>query len=240
MARATKRKSKKGKAKASPFATGLSDKELMSNMASGGNRDPELVMLGDGDEMEVAIVSPKSDWTTFGQHYVDNEYKICGGDGCEHCDDGSRPSRRALIGVYVHKRFRPERKDYKAVRTKDEGHRYFVLNTRVVETLLKISNRRGGKLDDRMYLFQRDGDGFDTKYHVERLDGRPTRKMLNWSKMDTHDKVMRMFNSEQEASDDDKPKRGKRRRSDDFDYDDDLEKFDEKPRRRKGGKRRRR
>ena len=235
--RTTRRSSKNDD---SPFATGLSDKELMNNMqGSGGARDPEMVMLGNGDEMHLAIVSPKAQWTTFSQHYIDNEYKICSGDGCDYCDEGGRPSRRAMIGVYVSRRYKPASKEYKAVRMKDEGHKYMILNSQVVETLMKISKRRGGVLDDRMYVFQRDGTGFDTKYHVERLDDKPTRVMKNWPKMDTHGKVMSMFKQQKEDSEDSSTSKSKSKSSKgSYDFDDEMDKFDdEKPKRRSSRRR---
>ena len=217
------------------FATGG---DLMESMKSGGggsgNYDEEIIFLGEGDEMMCAIVSPLDKWAVFREHYsqANSEFVLCVGDGCVFCDAGGRPSVRAMIGIYVKKRFRPARADFGAKAFEDEGHRYFKLNADTAERFKRIADRRKGRLDDNLFLISRQGGGLDTKYDIDRMDEKPTKKMLNWPGMDIVGKLQARAQTDRKKKAD--SVNGKPSKEESFDYDSNA------PKSMKGGMRPRR
>jgi len=232
---AVKDKKKSKKAAPSRFRSGMSAKDLEASLksrASGGGGDPELVTMGDGDQVELAFVGDTTNWGEFDQHYVrapkdqGGGYRICPGSGCPLCDDGDRPQLKYLVPAFIIKRHRPAKGKYEAKTEKNVGYRYVMFNKTTAEKLLKRIRRRG-TLQDAIYLIIREGDGLDTDYEIEKTDEKPSKKMLNgWEKMDAIGKLEEMFEKEQKASG--PLKKGKKSKAkveddddDDYDYDDD-------------------
>lgn len=237
---ALKKKSKKTSSKPSNdgLVTGLGIDDLKKQLASGGgggNVDPEMIFLYDGDIIKVVFVAPIKKWVTYKQHYVGKSgkgggYRICQGEGCQYCDDGLYASQRTMIGVYVMEHYQAKRKDFPAKVTKKVGYRYIVTSKDTTDTLLARAARRNGRLDDSLYIIERRGDDTNTKYDVERTGDKPNSKILSgWSEMDILEKVRGLRRKEQDmaAPEDDDD-------DEDFDYESDFdEDEDDLPRKKK-------
>lgn len=240
MALKTKKTKKSSSGVGAFFTTGLNSKQMREAMKSGGGGgDPELILLSDGDQVDVTFVTESDGMVTFFQHYLGKGggYKICpGDDGCEYCDDGITRSKRTIAPVYVHMQYRAERDQYKATRQKNVGYRYLIMNQKLTDRLMARAERRGGKVTSQIWSITRDGGGTDTEYDLEGT-GNPTKKeTIRGNKLDAVKKITAMFKADSKGG----VKKGKKRRDeDDDDYDlneefsdvdDDDEDEDERPR----------
>lgn len=247
---ATKEKTTKKKSSKSNenqgFVVGLSVEELKKELkkgGGGGGRDPEIIDLYDGDQVTVSIVTKPEEWLTFYQHYDRNgqigdrgKYHFCSGDGCEGCDAGITRSKKTLVGVYAHRHYKAPNKDYPEKTFKDVGYRFLQMNKNTTETLLRIFERRRGKLD-RLLTIERIGSDTDTKYDIEPQDNYVKASILKKNPLDAVDKYKRMLAEYQEDSGGSSKKKSKkdsksRRDEEQFDYGYDDDDEDEKPRRR--------
>lgn len=214
------RGSKKGKGDF--FRTGMDADDLRKELKkSGGSSDPDLLFLYDGDQVQLTVVNDPKEWGTYRQHYLGRQvgYRLCSGEGCQYCDDGDRASQRTMIGVYVHSLYQAGRGDYKARRIKDMGYKFFPMNKETTEGLLRRAARRGGKLNDRILIVERQGEGTDTKYDVERTEESPKKRIVRGWDMDVSKKLRSMMRKESEEGNE--KKKGSSR-DEDYDYDDDA------------------
>lgn len=242
MALKSKKKEKSSK-KGSRFVTGLDLNDLKKQLASsggGGNADPEMIYLRGGDIIKVTFVAPIKKWVTFKQHYVGKNagYRICEGEGCQWCDDGIFASQRTLIGIYVHEHYQAARGQFSAKTTKKVGYRYMVISKDTCESLLTRAKRRNGKLNDYIYIIERDGDDTNTKYDIERDDSKTSEKILKgWPKMDIMGKMEELAERESKRAVKDDDDYDEDEDEDDFDFEDDYdEDEDELPRKKKSSK----
>ena len=195
--------------------TGMKFDDIGGSLSAGGGGDfdEEIVILGDGDEMFCVFAAPPETWVIFSEHYIAPSFRVCTGSGCQYCEDGNRASRRVMVGVYVTKRYKPARNDYPARKFENEGFRYFKMNNETFGTLSRIAKRRNNVYDDRIFAVTRSGSGMDTKYDIERMDEKPTAKMLKWpGDMNIEDKLMVMATTEPRVAKD-------KENTDDYDID---------------------
>ncbi len=199
------------------FKTGMDTDDLRAELKkSGGGGDPELLILRDGDQAEISIVTSPREWGTYRQHYLGQEagYRLCSGEGCIYCDDGLGASQRTMMGVYVHSLYQAERGDYKARKTRNMGYKFLPLNKETTEGLLRRAARRGNTLSDRRYVIERHGGGTDTKYDIDRTEEKTKRKIVSGWTLSVPKKLRRMKREEDESIN----VGGKKSRDDDYDY----------------------
>ncbi len=203
MARLRTKKSSKKKSSGPNIRTGMSAKRLQKELKkTGGGGDPELLFLGDGDQALISFPTETEDWATYDRVYLGQGtgYQFYNPD--VHVD--KNPSQVTMAPVYVHRRYRAERKDFKALTEKNLGIRFLILNKETAEGFLRRAVRRNDTVRDRQWILERFGGGTDTKYEIERGDHKPPREVrATWRgyPKSAYEKIEEMWAAEQDDGD---------------------------------------
>jgi hypothetical protein len=183
-------------------------------------RDPEQLILFDGDQAEVSFPTETDGWAEFEQVFLGQGpgggYRIY--TDALYGDLDRKPSSRYLIPVYVHSLYRAERGEYKAKTERPEQIMFMVASMDTSKALLNRFSRRN-TLKDRQYVIERDGAGpQNTRYEIDRQDDKPPTSVARaWRAMGktASDKIIEMFRKENAGSSPDKSDD----EDDDYDHD---------------------